>query len=242
MKAENLINQRFGRLVVLYKSNKKVAGRYLWHCKCDCGNETDVRPYDLKAGKTKSCGCLQKEKARENGKKTGPLVGKKSAKDITNQKFGKLLALYPTEERRKSSIIWMCKCDCGTLIQVALSDLTSGNTSSCGCLRSKGEMKIGQILTENHIPFEREKSFLSCNNYRFDFYVNQQYIIEYDGIQHYEENTFFSRTLAEIQENDKIKNQWCKDNNIPIIRIPYTHYKELELKDLLLDSSDFLIK
>ena len=34
---------------------------------------------------------------------------------------------------------------------------------------------------------------------------------------------------------------WCKDNNIPLIRIPYTHYKELKIEDLLLETSKFKI-
>lgn len=39
-----------------------------------------------------------------------------------------------------------------------------------------------------------------------------------------------------------LKNEYCFKNNIPIIRIPYTHYSELELKDLLLETSQFIIK
>ena len=43
------------------------------------------------------------------------------------------------------------------------------------------------------------------------------------------------------QERDIIKTQWCKDNNIPLIRIPYWHLKELKLEDLLLETSKFII-
>jgi len=38
-----------------------------------------------------------------------------------------------------------------------------------------------------------------------------------------------------------IKNQWCKNNNIPLIRIPYTHLEDLRLEDLLLETSQFII-
>lgn len=44
------------------------------------------------------------------------------------------------------------------------------------------------------------------------------------------------------QQYDEIKNQWCKDNNIPLIRIPYIHYNNLTIKDLLLETSKFIIK
>ena len=44
-----------------------------------------------------------------------------------------------------------------------------------------------------------------------------------------------------IQERDTYKNQWCKENNIPLIRIPYTHLNDLCLEDLLLETSKFII-
>ena len=57
----DLKNQRFGRLTVLtFKSRK--GNRYLWSCRCDCGNETLTSRSDLVSGKSKSCGCLAKEK------------------------------------------------------------------------------------------------------------------------------------------------------------------------------------
>ena len=48
--------------------------------------------------------------------------------------------------------------------------------------------------------------------------------------------------LKLTQEYDSIKNQWCLENNIPLIRIPYTQYKDLNIKDLLLETSKFIIK
>jgi hypothetical protein len=59
--------------------------------------------------------------------------------------------------------------------------LRLGLIQSCGCLKSIGEEKISKILTDNNIPFEREKIFNDFKPYRYDFYVNNKYIIEYDG-------------------------------------------------------------
>ena len=72
----------------------------------------------------------------------------------------------------------------------------------------------------------------------FDFYVNNEYLIEYDGEQHFDKNSFFNYEYTHI--HDKIKSKWCKDNNIPLIRIPYTKYNDLCLEDLLLDKTKFL--
>lgn len=55
--------------------------------------------------------------------------------DLTGQKFGRLEALYDTGERKDGAVVWHCKCDCGNEVDVKSSNLTSGRTKSCGCLR-----------------------------------------------------------------------------------------------------------
>lgn len=62
--AYDLTGQRFGRLLVLRKSDEYIQKKstlIMWHCICDCCNEVDVRSQDLKNGKTQSCGCLHKD-------------------------------------------------------------------------------------------------------------------------------------------------------------------------------------
>lgn len=140
--------------------------------------------------------------------------------------------------------MWKCKCDCGNLVEVASNSLISGGTKSCGCLKSLGEEKIIKILQDNNISFEKEKIFDFCifeNNShpRFDFFINGKYLIEYDGIQHFQQTGW--ENLSLIQARDEFKNDWCKKNNIPLIRIPYTRYKDLCIEDLLLETSEFLV-
>ena len=48
--------------------------------------------------------------------------------------------------------------------------------------------------------------------------------------------------FLKTQERDALKNQWCKDNNIPLIRIPYTHLNNLKIEDLLLETSEYIVK
>lgn len=112
---------------------------------------------------------------------------------------------------------------------------------------SKGEFKIKQILEDNCIQFEQEKRFEDCKDQTFlpfDFYVNDEYIIEFDGIQHFDfKNSGWNteENFKITQKHDEIKNQYCLDNKIPIIRIPYTHYDDLCLEDLMPETSKFLI-
>ena len=60
--------------------------------------------------------------------------------------------------------------------------------------------------------------------------------------ENFKENDFFQQGLEHIQKYDNIKNQWCFDNNIKIIRIPYTHLEKITIKDLLVETSDFILK
>ncbi|MBR2388130.1 MAG: hypothetical protein IKB02_09880 [Clostridia bacterium] len=59
------------------------------------------------------------------------------AKDLTGQRFGRLVALEPTEEQKNRRIIWKCVCDCGNICFVSSKRLLYGDTQSCGCLRKE---------------------------------------------------------------------------------------------------------
>lgn len=231
----DLTGQKFGRLIVMQQVDSIFIGgkkRGAFKCKCECGTEVIILREKLIQGHTKSCGCLKKEMYKNN------------QEDLTNQKFGKLTALYPTEKRKWRCVVWQCKCDCGNKCEVPSHELKNGNTQSCGCLHSKGEQKIINILQSNNISYIKEKTFSSLPLFRFDFYIDNQYIIEFDGIQHFETKDCYWDTkehFEKTQNNDKLKNEWCKENNIPLIRIPYTHYNNLCLEDLLLETTQWRV-
>lgn len=222
----DLIGQRFTRLEVLEEARTKKDERG-WKCRCDCGNEIILSTRQLRTGNTKSCGCLHRE-----------MVSKQFSKDITNQRFGKLVAIEPTKERKHGSIIWKCQCDCGNIHYASTENLLGNNVQSCGCLHSRGNQKIKNILQQNNILFIPEYPIRINNiNYYFDFALlkdNQIYcFIEYDGILHFEQDQYHGwnnqNNWERTQLNDKIKNQYCKDNNIKLIRIPYTDYDKLDI-------------
>lgn len=235
----DIIGQKFGKLTVIKRASSTNQGIATWFCKCDCGNpkEIEVTGANLRQGHTISCGC-----ARLN----------KTQIDITGNKYGKLTAIKPTNKRKGSNTVWECQCECGNIYYTDINSLNSGKTSSCGCLGcSKGEFYIAKLLNERNIFFEKEKTFNSCRFpdtnklARFDFYVDNKYLIEYDGEQHFiyrNKGWNNKENFIKTQERDIYKNQWCKDNNIPIIRIPYTHYDNLCIEDLLLETSSFIVK
>lgn len=166
--------------------------------------------------------------------------------NLLNQKFGKWTVLEKTGERTADGgIYWLCRCECGVLRKVSSLSLRQGTSLSCGAHSniSKGNEKIKQILINANIPFVLEKKFKDRKDKKelpFDFYVDNKYLIEYDGIQHYDKESIYDYEYT--HNHDLIKNEWCKKNNIPLIRIPYWHFKEIELKDLILETSDFIEK
>lgn len=99
---------------------------------------------------------------------------------------------------------------------------------------SKGEEKIKEILIKYNIKFNQQYLFNDCRNTRplpFDFYLPQYNItIEYDGRQHYKLDCFNMNLLdlMNLKYNDNKKTQYCNDNNIKLIRIPYWDFNNIE--------------
>lgn len=61
----------------------------------------------------------------------------KNAKDITGQRFGRLIALGPVEKLPNHIVVWLCRCDCGNLHHVRSANLNQHKVLSCGCLQSE---------------------------------------------------------------------------------------------------------
>ena len=150
MSRQDLTNMHFGRWTVMYKATSKP--HLKWHCKCECGNEKDVRDCHLKSGKSQSCGCLSRE-----------LASKRNLEDLTGLKFGRLKVLERTENycspKGEHQTKWRCICDCGKEVNATTHDLKSGHTKSCGC-------------------YNRERLWQSHKKYN-DYEIQEDYVIMY---------------------------------------------------------------
>ena len=167
-KALDITGQKYGSLTALYPCKDKPG---YWHCRCDCGNEKDVRKQGLISGNNKTCGADIHKIKDLTGQVFGKLTvleyaetrnnrahwrcrcecgneivvsahslhcGKQScgcdrAMDLTGRRVGLLTVLYPTEEKRNGSVMWMCKCDCGNTKLVRAEHIQRNAVNSCGC-------------------------------------------------------------------------------------------------------------
>ena len=237
MALKNEIGNTYGYLTVIERAENTKEGRAMWKCKCKCGNETVVLGKHLRSGNTKSCGCYQRERAAQaNMDRVGSLVG---------QKFGKLTVVcengFITHSSGKRSRIYYCECECGNIVPSAQHQyLAYGDLTSCGCIRSKGEYQIEQLLKEHSIEYIREYSFSDLVDdlpLRFDFAIfkNNQLLclIEFQGEQHYNpSNGFYNETII---EHDRMKREYCDKNNIKLVIINYKRNYDIKYEDLRLE-------
>lgn len=224
--------KRFGQLVVLEQEKDKHVNRQKWwKCKCDCGKIISVNSNKLMAGQKSCYDCM-----------IDKIFSPHKDGTLNNKKFGMLTALY--ENGRKGGLImWHCKCDCGNECDVPGTRLVNGYVKSCGCVLSKGEKLLSEIFNDNNIKFEQQKTFDLCKFpetnklARFDFYLpDYNVLIEYDGEQHF----YYSKSGWNTKQNfeytkkhDEYKSQWCKKNNIKLIRIPYWDFNIINTNYIL---------
>jgi len=126
------------------------------------------------------------------------------------------------------------------------------------CAKSKGEQAIKYWLEENNIGFISEyDKFIDLlsdkgNPLRFDFIVFKdkgklkiKMLIEYDGIQHYkwQKGWQTKESFKTLQYHDELKNQYCKNNNIKLLRIPYWDYENIEeilIRELMINNEQVI--
>lgn len=125
----DLTGKKFGHLTVIERVENYISPSGVsipkWRCQCDCGNIVEIVSSSLRYGKTKSCGCLQKEITK--GKCLDNLIGKTFDK----------LTVIDRAENKSGKTYWKCKCDCGNIVIIDAYRLKSGKAKSCGCINKE---------------------------------------------------------------------------------------------------------
>lgn len=152
----DLSGQRFGKLVAkehMPGSRREIAR---WRCLCDCGTFVAVHQYNLRKGRTRSCGCLIGETPAGN------------RANIAGQVFGRLTAVAFAGRNSRQGL-WRCRCECGGQATTTVTKLRSGHTTSCGCFKNEGiasrARKDGLFVGGRHRLFDTyHKMVARCTN------------------------------------------------------------------------------
>jgi hypothetical protein len=150
------------------------------------------------------------------------------ANEIHNYRYDYTKVNY---ENNQKKVIIICKRH-GEFQQVPSSHLSG--TGCPHCNESKGEKKIVKYLKQHNIDFLRQYKFDDCVGIKyklpFDFYIpSMRTCIEFDGIQHFQPLKVFGgmESFERLKTNDKIKNDYCEDNYINLIRIRYDQFENI---------------
>ena len=224
---EKVINSKNNN--VLLNKNEYI-GSAISNLKVCCGTCGNIFTTALSGYKDKKYIC---PKCISDDIKQRSKLSQDSVKNEINSINNNIL-LNKEEYLNITSVNLKIKCGhCNNIFITSLASYRRGKImcDSCSSKESKHERIIREFLEENNISFEQQKRFDDCRDNQplpFDFYLpNFNTIIEYDGEGHYLEKFYSSRfdnpigALKHTQYHDEIKNNYCKENNINLLRIPY---------------------
>ncbi len=209
--------------VQLITSNIEVIGQYIGanikirhRCKV-CEHKWDAKPNTILSGR--GCPeCAKHQRAKSNTKTHEQFVVEVAIKNPNIEVIGEYI-------NANTNIMHRCTV-CGHEWMIRPSHALHG-LGCPSCQETSGEQRVKQWLIINDVEYEYQKRFSDCKNQRmlpFDFYLpNYNCCIEYDGAQHFREVDLWGgqEYLSQRQFNDQIKNDYCKKNNIYLIRIRY---------------------
>ena len=214
-----------------------------WKCQCTiCGKEFESSTTDI--NRHDHAYCDHQGQGHPGGRAPSLTVG---------MIFGNLTVKEYLGDRQ-----WKCQCTCGRFTTKRTDLLTTGKVYACPVCSgvSKGEAKLYDLLTNMDIDFEQQKTFDTCRFKdtnalaKFDFFLSDlNILIEYNGEQHYSYRVSNGKpgwnneeNFKATQERDRQKIEWCKENDFPLLIIPYTDFNILDEDYLQEKINELIIK
>jgi hypothetical protein len=201
-----LSGNAFGHLRVVRLAGRDNGKKPVWLCKCECGNEAEIRASFLKRG-------------QEYCSKQCPIYRESLQVDLSGKRFGKLTAIERVGQAKRGKAIWLFRCECGEdAIRVA-SGVLAGDIQSCGCLGIASRLKHGNSKTlEYHRNAHRRwskdnpaKVIANANKRRADFRLR---IPAWLTQEHWEEINVVYLKAAELTKRTGIPH--CVDHIYPL--------------------------
>ena len=149
------------------------------------------------------------------------------------------------QEYKGDKIPLKMMCSCGNDFYVDLNHFVAGKyqCNECRVKQSAIATSVELWINKNNLHYEKEKTFEDCRSKKplpFDFYLKDYCAcIEVDGIGHYRPVAFGGQKekaqyiYEQRVQNDLIKTEYCKNNNIPLLRIPFWEIENGDYEDLL---------
>ena len=201
----------------------------LWHI-CSCGTPFLRKPCGVLCEFKDKCPACSKKIASEKSALTRAYSHQEFLEAL-NQANPKIRVAQGQTYKNKRTKLWFHCCKCGELTLSAPRNVLQLGIVICKKCRkaSLGEQIIAQYLEDNGMFYDPEHCFDDCKDIKllpFDFWVDNSFVIEYDGYFHYNNDI---RSCLEIQhKHDKIKNDYCTFYEIPLIRIKESEYKKFQ--------------
>jgi hypothetical protein len=217
---------------ITYGSAKKV----WWKCQ-RCGHEWMAKVRDRTNKKEKCPHCRQIYHIKGNNvQKFNPEIIKSFdiEKNIDiNPKY------LPPYSRKK--YWWKCS-KCHKSFYCTVAQMTVTGCQKCNCKKSKGQLRMENYLESISVRYKNEYKFNDCRDIRplpFDICIKKKghvvLLIEYDGEGHYRPidwkgagNEYALKRFVDYRKKDKIKNYYCIKKYIPLLRIPYWEFNDIE--------------
>ena len=201
--------------------------------KCNICNNTWVTSLTnlLKNTNTTDCpNCARIRVAKQNTKTLSDLREEALEINQTVEPIGEYINTH-------TFVLCRCKIHTDTTFYQIPTTILNGSNSCPKCTTYKNEKKMLDILDKYNISYTPQKTFENCRDIRklpFDAFLNDyNIVVEYDGEGHYIPIPRFQGDdgimgLKRSQKHDQIKNNYCKKNNIGMIRIPYWERENME--------------
>lgn len=166
LRFNDLTGKKFGRLTVLSSTEKYNNHALLWRCQCECGKEKIVKHENLLKGSPISCGCAIKR-----------------LKNLSGETFGRLTLIKLSHMDKRSQEIYLCKCSCGNTKNIRRSNLTTGETKSCGCYQkdlNKSKSGVNSPSWKHDLTRE-ERELSQDRNLLPEYSVWRQLVLQRDN-------------------------------------------------------------
>ncbi|PWT39112.1 hypothetical protein DKZ22_11745 [Limosilactobacillus reuteri] len=206
---KNLVGDEYVVMTAYTRSQNKIMMRHNV-----CGYQWGIKPYSfLRGARCPKCSGVLKKNTE---------IFRREVYELEEESYT-VLGEYVTAQTK----IRMRHNKCGNIWEIKPYSFLSGKRCP-RCRSSHGELSIENWLKRNGYFYIPQKKFPGCKDKHslpFDFYIpSVNLIIEYDGMQHYQPVEFFGgiESFRRNSRHDAIKNKYCEDHNINLLRIPYT--------------------